>query len=284
MSILTKICVVLVLVVSVAASGVFLKVVSVQRSWRDSYDKQKIRADIAGLTAANAKIALDKKGTETETVRGELRDVQKLLADEKVAHTTSKATAASDLATQQGHFEGLKASLTELAQDLEKTHAVQKQLSEQKTALAKDVEDANEVARRLKKEFAEATVQIRRLETMTQHYARLIKDLRAEKAELEAELASAGKGGGASSVAPVPVMAPGQSVSGKVTAVSDGVASINIGSAKGIKEKMVLTIFRGGNFVAHLRIDLVEPDTSAGVILNKKLDVAQGDQVATDLK
>ena len=76
----------------------------------------------------------------------------------------------------------------------------------------------------------------------------------------------------------------GQAVSGKVTAVHDGVASINIGRAKGIKEKMKLKVFRGGKFVAHLRIDLVEPDSAAGVILNKKLDVVQGDEVATDLK
>ena len=47
---------------------------------------------------------------------------------------------------------------------------------------------------------------------------------------------------------------------------------------------MKLTIYRGGKFVSHLRIDLVEADSAAGVILDKKLDVMQGDEVATDLK
>ena len=76
------------------------------------------------------------------------------------------------------------------------------------------------------------------------------------------------------------IAAAGQAVSGKITAVHDGVASISIGRAKGIQEKMVLKIFRDGKFVSHLRIDLVEQDSAAGVILDKKLDVLQGDIVA----
>ena len=287
MSILTKICVVLVLVVSVAASGVFLRVVSVQRSWRDAYNKQKDRADVADLTAANDKIALQKIVAALETARGDCRDHQKALADEKTAHTADKAAAAQAIAVLQGNFDSLKASLTELAKDLEASLAMQKQLSEEKAALAKAVETANEAARGLKKDFDEASVQIRRLDTMAKHYALLIKDLRNENLELRDELAKrppaevAAKGGDS---APPPVTPPGQAVSGKVTAVHEGVASINIGRAKGIKEKMMLKVFRGGKFVSHLRIDLVEPDSAAGVILNKKLDVVQGDEVATDLK
>ena len=287
MSILTKICVVLVLVVSVAASGAFLRIVSVQRSWKNAYMEQKNRAEIADLTAGNIKIALDKLAATLETVRGESRGHQKALTDEKAAHAADKAAAAQAQALLQGNFDSLKASYAEFQKALEASLAMQKQLSAEKAALVKAVELANETARGLKKDFDEASVQIRRLETMVKHYAVLIKDLRAENRELQAEIVTlrtqvktvAGAKGAA-----VPVTPPGQAVSGRVTAVSDGVASINIGRAKGIKEKMMLKVFRGGQFVAHLRIDLVEPDSSAGVILDKKLDVVQGDEVATDLK
>ena len=286
MSILTKICVVLVLVVSVAASGAFLRIVTVQRSWKDAYDKQKDRADVADLTAANVMIALQKKVAELETALGVSRDNQKALADEKAAHDADKASAARALAVQVAQYDVLNASLTKLQKDLEASLAMKTQLLAEKAELAKKLELANEATRGLKKEFDEASVQIRRLTVMVQHYALLIKDLRGETAELRAELvkrpeAIAGKG---TAGAPTPLTAPGEAVSGKVTAVHDGVASINIGRAKGIKEKMVLKVFRGGKFVSHLRIDLVEPDSAAGVILNKKLDVVQGDEVATDLK
>ncbi|MBL7219557.1 MAG: hypothetical protein ISS69_05560 [Phycisphaerae bacterium] len=289
MSILTKICVVLVLVVSVAASGVFLRLVSVQRNWKGAYFKQKDRADVADITAANVMIALQKKVAELATALEASRTQQKALADEQTLHAADKAKAAQALATQIGQYDVLNASLTELAKDLEASLAMQKQLTEDKAALTKAVESANEVARGLKKDYDEASVQIKRLEAMTRHYALLIKDLRAENKVLQTEIADlrskgATVAGGDSGVAPVPVTAPGQAVSGKITAVHDGVASINIGRAKGIKEKMILKVFRSGKFVSHLRIDLVEPDSAAGVILNKKLDVIQGDEVATDLK
>jgi len=279
-----------VLIVSVAASGAFLRIVTVQRSWKDAYKRQLSRAQIAHLTSANDKIALQKLAESLEKVRGESLAHQKALGDEKTARAADKATAAQAIAVLQGKFDVLNANLTKLQTDLASSLAMKAQLLEEKNALAKQLELANEASRDLKKDLDEASVQIRRLDTMVKHYALLIKDLRAENKELQSEIALlrsklptvAGTRSG--DTTPAPVTAPGQAVSGKVTAVHDGVASINIGRAKGIKEKMKLKIFRGGKFVAHLRIDLVEPDSAAGVILNKKLDVVQGDEVATDLK
>ena len=279
------------LIVSVAASGAFLRIVTVQRSWKDAYNRQLTRADVANLTSANDKIALQKLAALLEKVRGESLAHQKALGDEKTARAADNATSAQKLAVLEGKFDVLNANLTKLQTDLASSLAMKAQLLAEKTALAKSLDLANEANRALKKDFDEASVQIRRLDTTLKHYALLIKDLRAENKELQSEIALlrskvptgvAGTGGG--DTAPAPVTAPGQAVSGKVTAVHDGVASINIGRAKGIKEKMKLKVFRGGKFVAHLRIDLVEPDSAAGVILNKKLDVVQGDEVATDLK
>ena len=173
-------------------------------------------------------------------------DQQKALTDEQTAHAADKAASAQAAAVLQGNFDSLKASLTELGKDLEASLAMQKQLSDEKAALAKSVETANEAARGLKKDFDEASVQIRRLDTMAKHYALLIKDLRAENQELQLEIDKGPKVAGKGSGAPVPVAAPGQTVSGKVIAVHEGVASINIGRAKGIEEKMVLKVFSGG--------------------------------------
>jgi hypothetical protein len=286
LSILTKICVVLVLVVSVAASGAFLRIVSVPKSWKQSYMEQEKKAAVADLTAANALIALQQAKAKTETAESAIVTLKKSLTDAQNANTADKAAAAAEAGIVQGNYDSLKASLTELQKALESSLAMKAQLLKENTALAASVETANATARGLKKDLDEASVLIRRLESMGRHYALLIKDLQAEKAELQMQLenvgtATAAKGGGATAA---PIAGPGQAVSGKITAVSQGVASINIGRAKGISEKMVLKIYRAGKFVAHLRIDLVEPDSSAGVILDKKLDVLQGDNVATDLR
>jgi hypothetical protein len=280
---------VLVLIVSVAASGAFLRIVTVQRSWKDAYNKQKDRADVADLTASNVQIALQKLAAKLTKANEASLAHKKAFDDEKDARATDKAAAARAAAVQAGQYDVTNANLAKLQKDLEASLAMKTQLLEEKAALAKKLELANEANRGLKKDFDEATVQIRRLDTTVKHYALLIKDLRAENQELQAEIAllrskGATVAGGGGDKTPVPVTAPGQAVSGKVTAVHDGVASINIGRAKGIKEKMRLKVFRGGKFVAHLRIDLVEADSAAGVILNKKLDVIQGDEVATDLK
>ena len=58
-------------------------------------------------------------------------------------------------------------------------------------------------------------------------------------------------------------------------------ASINIGSAKGIKKGMRLIVFREDNFVAHLQIELVDLNNAAGVIVNKRLEPRKTDKVKT---
>ena len=69
---------------------------------------------------------------------------------------------------------------------------------------------------------------------------------------------------------------------GTITAVSQDVASINIGSANGVKAGMKLLIGRGGDFVAYMRIEEVELDSAAGVIVDKEKDPKRGDKVFND--
>jgi uncharacterized phage infection (PIP) family protein YhgE len=278
---------VLVLVVSVAASGAFLRIVSVERNWKNSYKSQLDRADVASVTAGNVQIALTNTQAELAKVKGACTDHQTAITKGQADLAAEKAANAQAMAVVQGNFDSLKASLTELQEALDASLAMKKQLLTEKATLAEAVETANATARGLKKSLDEASVQITRLESMARHYVLLIKDLQAEKAEMQLKIergATVAASGQPADGAPTVAAGAGQAVSGKVTAVHDGVASINIGRAKGIREKMMLTVHRGGKFVSHLRIDLVEPDSAAGVILDKKLDVMQGDNVATSLK
>jgi hypothetical protein len=281
LSILTKICVVLVLFVSVMASGAFLRLISVERSWKQSYINQLERADVANLAAAESKIAMRKVLAELAKAQDVGRDSQAALASAADAHAAALAKEAEATAQAKGDIIAIKASLTELSKNLETAQEMQKLLASEKTALAKSLVTANTAARELKKESDDASVQIRRLENMLKHYALLIKDLRAEIIVLQQTKTATVADADAADATPAP---PAQAITGRITAVDSGVASINIGRARGIKDKMVLKVFRNGEFVSHLRIDLVRPDSAAGIILDKKLDVMQGDEVATSLK
>ena len=68
---------------------------------------------------------------------------------------------------------------------------------------------------------------------------------------------------------------------GTITAVSQDVASINIGSAHGVVKGMKMTIYRGGMYVGTIRIEDVKPRVSAGIITQANLPPVKGDKVAS---
>jgi predicted O-methyltransferase YrrM len=191
-----------------------------------------------------------------------------------VAAALVVAGGFADFATAADNDGSIKVTLAKLQVDLRAALTMVAHLTQEKTTLTKSLDAAREKARELKKDYSEASIQIRRVDTMTKHYAILIKDLRAENRKLQNELAKM-RGGGAQA----PVKISRRPSAGRVTAVHEGVASINVGRANGVKEKMVLKIFRDGKFIANLRVDLLKPSSAAGVILDKKHEVKQGDVV-----
>lgn len=72
---------------------------------------------------------------------------------------------------------------------------------------------------------------------------------------------------------------------GTITAVNvkDGSASINVGSADGVKKGDVLFIHSGSRFLGRLTIQEVKTNEATGTISDKKGDIAQGDSVTNRL-
>ena len=60
---------------------------------------------------------------------------------------------------------------------------------------------------------------------------------------------------------------------------------ITLGSDDEIQKGMILPVFRRGNFVCDIRIHIVEPDTSVGIVVNssRQSRVQEGDRVTTKL-
>ena len=63
-------------------------------------------------------------------------------------------------------------------------------------------------------------------------------------------------------------------------------ASINIGSVKGIAKDMTLFIYRGDQFIAHLRIIDVDDSESTGQVFDPREEATpqDGDKVTTSLR
>jgi hypothetical protein len=233
------------------------------------------------IACGSADLFAAERDDDVASLKASLADLRKALSNEKAAHAASKAAAAQAAALAQGNFDSLTASLNQLQRSLASNMALMKQFSDEKAALAKTANSANEAARGLKRNFDAASVQIRRLENMTKHYALLIKDLRAENQELQSQLrkknpALARKNNQA------PAADPRRELSGKIVDATRLVASINIGRTKGVKKDMVFKVFRGDKFIAHLRIDLAEPKSAAGMIIGKNIQLLRGDKVVLE--
>lgn len=76
---------------------------------------------------------------------------------------------------------------------------------------------------------------------------------------------------------------PGQ-ITGTVVAVADGIASINIGSANGVKKNMRFIIYRGNQYVGRIKIESVRVDQAAGIVLDSNRTPIEGDRIVNRIE
>jgi hypothetical protein len=72
---------------------------------------------------------------------------------------------------------------------------------------------------------------------------------------------------------------PAAGLFGKITAVKDDMASINIGRRHGVRPGMELLVTRGGRLLAHLRVQVVDATEAAGLLTERRFDPQAGDEV-----
>ena len=74
---------------------------------------------------------------------------------------------------------------------------------------------------------------------------------------------------------------PAKPISATITAVNEGVAGIDAGSSGGVRPGMVFFVFRGGEFVAHLRILEVGAATSQAMVYDMVRRPVPGDRAVS---
>ncbi len=280
MNILTKICVVFLVVTSLVAAVVFINLATVPQNWRDKYNREEkahslLKAKSQGQDEINSQLSSD------------LNNLRKSLAEQKTKAQAQQAMLIADKGRLNLVIADLNRKLAASAttpRDAGK--AATEYLYKQQQAL-KAAWDAESKAKlkmiELESQLLAEQAKNKRLEKalrVTQEKAQSQKDMitRLNDRLGELEVLKESKPGQTLS-APLPAI----KLTGTISDVDDNLASVNIGSAQGLKAGMKLIVYRGDQFVGHLKIETVGASESAGVIVNRRLAPQRGDKVTSSL-
>ena len=280
MNILTKISVVLVVVLGLFMGVVLINVATLIPNYKTAYTNEQIKNEQANTLAMNSMLALRNLQIKLDDVSKELATLK--LTDAGTIATKDNAirtlqTEKAELTAQAGGFNDALLKLqANLAVAQAESATKEKIITEQMARIKELVTENQEVA----KVDADHVSAIGRLENVIRANEVTIQDLKEQVLHILEAKNEAGKTGTA--------FGEGPKIEGQITAASGNTASINIGSAKGIKKGMKLLVYRDNKtsvqVLGYLQISDVDLSESGGVIVDRTGDVKQGDLVTTNVK
>lgn len=284
MNILTKIGIVVLVVVSLFISTVFINLATVPPKYAKEARDQETRANINAMHYANQVVAnqklqkdLEQAGTSIAQMQDQAKkDKQE---SEKALQEIKNQLQAADrnLVAQQSNVERLTVATTSLTDRLKDT-------SEALTATRKNNDQLADENRKLTQTVQETTVRLEREARQSEYYQEQISDLQKQVEEARRSPGAA-PAAGTSAQTGDNVAGPGvERYTGSVTSVKGELASINIGTSNGVKKGDKLFVYRGGKFLAYLKVEEVDANNSAGVVTDRQGEIAQGDKVTNKLQ
>lgn len=282
MSILTKISVVVLVFLVVVSSVVFLTMAATIPNYRDLYETSLQK--LAGLESEKEqdKLAARRLTTERDQLSESLANLrntstaqERTLARQLAAEKEANAAVQTKLGSMDIHLVTIE---KRLETQLERNDALSKTLETERT-------EKHELAGRIRglsDELSKMKIERERTDRELEYVNRLLEDAEERNRTLVEQIRT--RQGGysaptASTDRPRSVQAP--AVAGTITGLRGELASINVGSAKGVQNGMEMMIYRGGDFVAYLQVQDVQASTAAGIIVKKRLDPMVGDKVET---
>jgi chromosome segregation ATPase len=269
-------------------SVAFINLAVTQPNWKHAYDASQKeaaqnRADVrfntlAFQTAKQENDALRKASTDTRTVDdGKIADLSTQLATAQAAN----AKLQGDVTTITGQISILVANDK---QYLEQVAQLRTQLEENRQSIAKLSEDNRRVTDLQKKTQSD----LENAEGINRQLRGQVAQLDEENGELQKTVEDMKRGLATGGTAPVAEAGAAQKINATITAVRGNLASINVGSAQGVKSDMKMYVYRVENgkttFVCNLLISNPEPGEAAGVIMDKVSEPRQGDKATNILK
>ncbi|MGB2824964.1 MAG: hypothetical protein WBF17_28595 [Phycisphaerae bacterium] len=274
MNILTKICVVVLLVLVMFASVTFITMATVPQNWRHRYEQESQRRLLSDQDARFAKLANARAVEELKDVKNRANDLATELADakkDKVPDAEALRTAAL-----QSAIDAANTRLAELQLNVEA-------MSKRNEALAGNLDQSREKIDGLQKENRRAAGEITQLRGKLERAERVVAALQRQLMERDERIAELEKQVIRGPVAEKGAQPVSAKIAGTITAIRGELASINIGSAHGVVRGLKLFIYRDASFVGYLRVDEVDEGEAAGTIVDKQLDPVEGDKVTNDL-
>jgi len=279
LSILTKICVVVLLVLILLAMPLFINQATVAPNWRYAYEKEQARSKQNAMDARFAKLALDTAVAERDSALNQRSRIA-LEKQREIDRLTN------ELATWQTKAAEFQNSLKRLTTEVAGLKLEIQTANKRTDLLSKQLADARQEVDKLTQESIQLNDLLKQTEAENERLDAMARDLQERKVALEEEIEQLRQEKGAVAAGDgEQVVTTSETIIGTLTQVSaDGnYASISIGSANGVKRGMKLVVFRGSDFVSKLRIDMVDPGQAAGIIIDRVLDPVEGDKVTTRL-
>ncbi len=286
MSVLTKVFVLILTVLSIALSMLTIGTMARQENFRQSAAAWKAEAAAAvaqsDAVSANAQLEqqralarLEDNQAELTRLRSDINDFRIKLAnaDQKIASATNQLNNEQAQATSLAEHNKLLETARTREQEL-----VAK-LSERNSRLTRENIDLNDRVKELTANMAMAQSRVRALKEqlgggMGEAYgAAPVRQIPGGSAIVQSYTPSASTPIGLSDIT-----AP---IRGEVTAVRGDLAEISVGSADGVGHGMRFLLYRrtGGapKYVGTLRVTAVEANVAAGVIEQSDGDISVGD-------
>ena len=277
MSILTKTCIVVLVIVVLLACPVFVMKATVDPIYRDRFEQEQLKSKLAEQDAAHTKVALALAAKERDVAVERAAEAEARRVRDMGDLATVKAQVENDLAA-------MKTTVAQLTARLEAAQAISQSAVARASSL--DVQAGKDRTRIsvLVQDNAQLKADVRTTQGRFDLADKLLRIAREDLGDLEKRYKELLARGGARVVTGEAPVAPADISAAIATVLKTGIASIDVGSARGIRRGMKLVIHRDGQFLAYLRITLVSPDDSAGLVVGKRADVKPGDRVSSEAR
>lgn len=281
MSILTKISVIIMVVASLVASVVFINMATVPTNYRAWFEQQRDAYQNleAKLTEVNA--ALIRSQEKLARTQRELGEQIAQLRQQRDEAISERDTLAAKVSQYENEMASINTQLTEVKASLQGLRQVNEQLTQDLQTAYSNLNDVRGAKAELAGELQETLKRNELLEKNLMIVRRNYEEQKSQVETLNDKLREVERlvPGGIAAADSEPIAPAG--LAGTVTTVRGNIASVNIGSAQGIKEGMKLIVYRGDQFVGHLKVEQVDVNQAAGMVTEKQLDPMQGDRVTS---
>ncbi len=286
MSTLTKVFVVLLVVFSIAFTMMVIPFVAKTAKWKETAETYEKSALVAETTLRNHIAAhAAELATLRDTIREDRNRINELNQELQQAlnHVEQMRSERDQAASDKARAEAMNHALTAQLDAAQKTG---QEYRDQRNGLETRGIELEQRNTDLNDRVFELMAQLDVLQEQKRQFEQQIYILKQENEALASAARRPGSGAiledpsgialsGVDAKTPVAYAA----VRGKVIEVDGNIVTISVGASDGVKEGMLFVVHRDGDYVGDVKISLVDPDKSAGRLVQTQGQIRVNDQV-----